>query len=121
MNGEGLRGRKPHSTRIRTRWISSRGMVAHKKEECECGVEWKSCLTLAVGSTGTRNDERERENSNTAETGEGRRSEAALHARLVLLTAHQETRINDHFHQKPFRMFAHYLGCPSAQKKPAVS
>lgn len=73
--------------------------MAHEKEEC--GVEWKSCLTLAVGSTGTRDDEREKESSSTAETGEGRRSEAALHARLVLLTAHQETRMHDHF---PFRI-----------------
>lgn len=47
MNGEGLRGRKPHSARIRTRWISSGGMVADKEEEC--GVMQMEVLSYSCG------------------------------------------------------------------------
>ena len=45
-------------------------------------------------------DEREGKSSNTAETGEETFTQTALHARLVLLTAHQESRMNDHFTPK---------------------
>lgn len=58
--------------------------------------KWKSRLTLAMGSIGTRNDEREAKAVTLQKQGR-RRSETALHARLVLLTAHQESRMNDHF------------------------
>ena len=68
--------------------------------------KWKSCLTLAVGSIGTRNDEREGEAVTLQKQGR-RRSGAALHARLVLLTAHQESSINDHFTPKS-SLFSHY-------------
>lgn len=57
--------------------------------------KWKSCLTLAVGSFGTRHDEREAEAATLQKQGR-RRAET----RLVLLTAQQESRMNGHFNLK---------------------
>lgn len=94
--------------------MESRGMVADKKEECVVLCKWKSCLTLAVGSIGSRNDERDGKAVTLQKQGR-RRSEAALHARQVLLTAHQESRMNDHFTPKPGFYFAHCRCRPSAQ------
>ena len=105
MNGEELRGCKPHRTRIRTRWTSNRGMVADKKEECGAMQMKVLSYSCGVGSIGTRNDEREGKAVRLQKQGR-RRSGAVLHARLILLTAHRESGMNEHHTPKSSEFYS---------------
>ncbi|KAI4813742.1 hypothetical protein KUCAC02_002972 [Chaenocephalus aceratus] len=104
MNGDGLRGRKTTQTDQDKMDIKQKDGGRQERRGVWC--RWKYCLTLTEGSISTSNDEQEGKAVTLQKQGR-RRSGTAPHARLVLLTAHQESRTNGHFTPKP-SLYAHH-------------